>query len=145
MASKRPRKDTNRSSSSSTRVSCTPRENNSRHQADHSDRTRTFIAQESIFSIRRIWRPPSKSVVNHASKICSTVDHSVNLAPMEIIFALLCRRANLAVSTDQQSAQRIPWIRFAEIASPFPDPPKTIPRSHCPSETAIAAGQMKSG
>jgi hypothetical protein len=54
-------------------------------------------------------------------------------------------RASRADSTFQHTAQRIPRSRFATIASPFPDPPSTTPRSHSPRATASAARRMKAG
>ena len=56
-----------------------------------------------------------------------------------------CRYAaapSLAVSRLQQRAQRMPRTLFATIASPFPDPPRTIPRSHSPAATACAVGRI---
>jgi len=61
------------------------------------------------------------------------------------MFALLCERPRRADSTFQHSAQRMPLKRFAVIASPLPEPPSTMPRSHSPRATASAAGQMNTG
>ena len=49
------------------------------------------------------------------------------------------------VASFQTSAQRTPFTRLAVMASPLPDPPSTIPRSHSPEATASAAGRQNSG
>ena len=59
--------------------------------------------------------------------------------------ALLCSRANFAVSIDQASAARIPFTLFAAICSPFPEPPKTIPSEEESAAVACAAGIQKTG
>ena len=65
--------------------------------------------------------------------------------PSDSIFASLCARFQIATCSVQQTPQRMPQIRFATIASPFPEPPSTIPRSTSPRATASATGRMKSG
>ena len=53
--------------------------------------------------------------------------------------------ASRADSSLQQRAHRMPRTRLAAIASPLPEPPRTMPRSQRPLATASAAGRMKSG
>ena len=89
--------------------------------------------------------PPSKLDSSQALTIERAISGEISLWPIDITFASLCSFANLAVSSDQQRAHRTPLILLAAIASPFPLPPSTIPRSHKPSATASAAGRTKSG
>ena len=66
-------------------------------------------------------------------------------APMAMQLASLCIRPSRAVSTFQHSAQRTPRTRLATMASPLPEPPRTMARSASPEGTASAAGRTKSG
>ena len=61
------------------------------------------------------------------------------------MLALLCIRPRRAVSSFQQSGQRTPFTRLAAIASPLPEPPSTMPRSHSPLATAFAVGTNEIG
>ena len=65
--------------------------------------------------------------------------------PIEITLALLCSRANLAVSIDQTSAALTPLTLFAAICSPLPEPPKTIPNEFGSLAVACAVGIQKTG
>ena len=71
------------------------------------------------------------------------VSSGISRSPIESTFASLCWRESRALSSFQQSAHRTPRTLFAAIASPLPEPPKTIPRSHSPRATASAAGLNK--
>src|SRR5438876_101298 len=90
-------------------------------------------------------RPPSKGVSSQIRTILRARSSGIRRSPMERTFASLCCRERRADSSFQQSAQRTPCTLFATIASPLPEPPKTIPRSHSPRATASAAGRMKRG
>jgi hypothetical protein len=69
----------------------------------------------------------------------------INRCPFESILASLRCLDNIANSIFQHTAQRMPLMRLATIASPFPEPPITIRRSYSPRAMASAAGRMKSG
>ena len=92
---------------------------------------------------RRSWRPPSKSVSSQIRTIFSARSSGIRRSPIESTFASLWCRESWADSLFQQSAQRTPWTLFATIASPLPEPPKTMPRSHSPRATASAAGRRQ--
>ena len=92
--------------------------------------------------MRRAWRPPSKGTSSQVRTIASATSSLIMRWPIAITLASLWRRASSADSTLQQSAQRTPGTRFAMIASPLPDPPRTIARSHSPRATDSAAGRM---
>src|SRR4029077_20643969 len=79
---------------------------------------------------RAACRPPSNSVSNQTCTISSARFSSISRSPRESTLASLCWRESRALSKFQHSAQRTPCTLFATIASPLPEPPKTIPRSH---------------
>lgn len=98
------------------------------------------VSRGSILAIRRAWRPPSKEAVSQASTIRIASSEETIRSPMEIILASLCFRARVALWVFQQTAQRIPRILLAAMASPLPEPPKMTPSSASPAATARAAG-----
>src|SRR6266481_2419958 len=107
---------------------------------------RAFFQSNAFVIATRLWcRPPSKPVSSQIRTIFSARSSEIRRSPIESTFASLCCRESRADSSFQQSAQRTPCTLFATIASPLPEPPKTIPRSHSPRATASAAGRMKSG
>ena len=75
----------------------------------------------------------------------STVRQSTSRSPMEMQLASLWARASRADSTLHTRAQRTPATRLATMASPLPEPPRTMPRSHSPAATASATGRQKRG
>ena len=59
--------------------------------------------------------------------------------------ASLCSLASFAISTLQTSAALTPLTLFAAICSPFPEPPKTMPKEPGSFAVASAAGIQNSG
>src|ERR1043166_2404324 len=99
----------------------------------------------SIIFPRRSWRPPSKGVVSQSLTISRAVSNAIIRCPRLSTLASLCWRESRALSRFQQREQRTPRTLLAPMASPLPEPPKTMARSHSPRATASAAGRMKSG
>ena len=89
--------------------------------------------------------PPSNEDSSHILTILSAISIEICLSPIDIRLASLCSLASLAVSSDQHTAQRIPFTLFAAIASPLPLPPSTIPNVQSLFATASAAGRIKMG
>src|SRR5581483_6840118 len=88
-----------------------------------------------IWSMRRWWRPPSNFVLSHSVTISSARPLATMRPPIERTFASLCSRDSRAVKRSLQSAARTPGTLFAAICSPWPLPPRTMPRSARPSAT----------
>lgn len=99
----------------------------------------------SILRTRGIWRPPSNSVLSQTRTIASASASVTMRWPSESTLASLCDRFQIATCSVQQRPQRTPRTRLATIASPFPEPPSTMPRSKSSAETASATGRTKSG
>src|SRR5260370_41863114 len=59
--------------------------------------------------------------------------------------ASLCRRPGRAVNRSLQRAARAPCTLLAAICSPWPLPPRTMPRSASPRTTALAAAAQNGG
>lgn len=97
-------------------------------------------AQSGILSMRRWWRPPSKSVLRKVSTIFTAVSLSIKRAGSEQMFASLCLRASSAISGSQQMAARMPWCLFSVIVMPFALPHSAMPRGSSPFSIALANG-----
>ena len=97
------------------------------------------------FCMRAMWRPPSKGVVSQTRTIASASASVIVRWPSDSMLASLCARFQTATCSFQHSPHRIPQMRLATIASPLPEPPRTMPRSNSPRATASATGRMKSG
>ena len=88
---------------------------------------------------------PEKSVARNSSTSRVASPIVCCRAPMLTTFASLCCRASVAVSSFQTSAARIPLTLLAAIASPFPEPPMTMPRLPRSAAVLIAAAMMYGG
>ena len=66
-------------------------------------------------------------------------------APRARTLALLCWRARRAVYSSWHNAALTPWTLLAEICSPCPDPPITMPISARPQTTWRAQAAQKGG
>ena len=67
--------------------------------------------------------------------ILNTNSSEVSLEPRANTFASLCCLDNFACSIEVQRAALIPFILFAEIDIPIPDPQMIIPLCDYPLET----------
>ena len=77
--------------------------------------------------------------------IASASDSVCIRPPIPITCALLCSRANAAVSVLQASAHRTPGTLLAAICSPLPDPPSTMPRLPGSATVRAAAAMQNAG
>ena len=101
--------------------------------------------EASMRSMRRWRRPPSNAVPSHSSRIASRSPSAMKRSPSASTFESLCARPACAESTLQATVARMPRTRLATMASPLPDPPSTIPRSHSRRATASATARMIGG
>jgi len=71
--------------------------------------------------------PPSNSVVRKTEIISLAISKEINLAGKATIFALLCSRANFAISGIQDKADLTFLCLLAVIFTPVPEPQIKIP------------------
>ena len=91
-----------------------------------------------ILLIRRMWRPPSNSVLKNSSRVAFAVSSEMNLPGKTSTFALLCWRASFAISGIQHNAARIQECLFRAILMPSPEPHIPIPILHSPFSIPFA-------
>ena len=97
-------------------------------------------------SIRRVCRSSFEYGVEMNASIIAMASSVVCMrAPTETTFALLCSRDKTAKFGFQARAARIPKTLFAAICSPFPEPPRTIPRDPESVATASAVRRQNGG
>ena len=97
-------------------------------------------------SMRRWWRSAwENAVFSQVSTISSASISPVTPAPIAIMLVSLCSRVRRADITSDSSAQRMPLTLLAVMDTPMPVVQTTMPRSHSPEATALAAGPAKSG
>lgn len=93
------------------------------------DQAHSSDSMAAISARRGTWRPPSKVAVTNTSRIVTASSGATKRAPSASTLALLWFRARRAVVSSWQSAARAPWTLLAAMASPWPLPPRTTPRS----------------
>lgn len=97
------------------------------------------------FPTRLSWRPPSNCVSAKIRTSLSASSAGTYFAPMQITFALLCRRENFAQSSLWQSAARIPRTLFAAIDIPIPVVHSSTPEAGLADFTSAQTFAAKSG